>query len=62
MPHPPDPKMRRPATLASDGTKIASGDKQKQKYRISVETQAAFWILLPTFLTVVLLAIAGGGR
>ena len=55
--HPPDPKMRRggPPQATPEFT-----SSQKQRYSISVETQAAFWILAPTFLTVVLLAIAGG--
>ena len=54
---PPDPEMRRggPPQATPEFT-----SSQKQRYRISVETQAAFWILAPTFLTVVLLAIAGG--
>ena len=56
MPHPPDPEMRRggPPQATPEFT-----SSQIQKYRISVETQAAFWILAPTFLTVVLLAIGG---
>jgi len=58
MSHPPDPEMRRAATRQSDGPKIAHC-QGKQRYSISVETQAAFWVLAPTFLTVVLLAIAG---
>ena len=58
---PPDPEMRRPATRQSDRAKIANPTckKQKQRYSISVETQAAFWILAPTFLMVALLAIGG---
>jgi hypothetical protein len=31
--------------------------QQKQIYRPSIETQAAFWFLVPTFLIVALLAI-----
>jgi hypothetical protein len=34
-------------------------EQQKQRYSISIETQAAFWILLPIFLIVALLAIGG---
>jgi hypothetical protein len=55
---PPDPESDK-APLWQGGAPIAKSDKQKQRYSISVETQAAFCILLPTFLTVVLLAIAG---
>jgi hypothetical protein len=56
--HPPDPESER-GRLAKGSPQFASGDKQKQKYRISVETQAAFWVLAPTFLIVALLAIGG---
>jgi hypothetical protein len=56
---PPDPEMRRPATRQSDRAKIANPTckKQKQRYPLSIETKAAFCILLPTFLAVVFLAI-----
>jgi hypothetical protein len=54
--HPPDPKMRRggPPQATPEFT-----SSQNRKYRISVETQAAFWFLAPTFLIVALLAIGG---
>ena len=53
---PPENEKRRPW---QDGA-IEKKSQQNKKYTPSVETQAAFWILAPTFLTVVLLAIAGG--
>ena len=60
MPHPPDPKMRRPATLASDGTKIASGDKHPPYIDISPDVQALIAVLTPLCLVLLLLALAGG--
>jgi hypothetical protein len=59
MSHPPDPDMRRASFTRNEASpKVAKS--AKQKYRISFETQAAIWILAPTFLTVVMLAVAGG--
>jgi hypothetical protein len=53
MQPPPDNEKRRPW---QDGA-FEKSKQQKQRYRISLETQAGFWILAPTFLIVALLAI-----
>ena len=58
MSHPPDPDMRR-ASFTRNEASPEVAKSAKQKYRISVETQAAFWFLAPTFLIVALLAIGG---
>jgi hypothetical protein len=39
--------------------KLGKSEQLKQRYSISIETQAALWFLAPTFLIVALLAIAG---
>jgi hypothetical protein len=58
--HPPDPEMRRASFTRNEASpEVGKSKKQKQRYSISLETQAAFWVLLPTLLAVVLLAIAG---
>jgi hypothetical protein len=58
--HPPDPNTRRASFTRNEaGPEIAKSETQKQRYSISVETQACLPSLQPTFLTVVLLAIAG---
>jgi hypothetical protein len=56
--HPPDPNMRR-ASFTRNEASPEVAKSAKRKYRISLETQAAFWVLAPTFLIVALLAIGG---
>jgi hypothetical protein len=58
MPPPLDPESDK-GRLGKGSPSIAKFKKQKQRYSISVETQAAFWVLAPTFLIVALLAIGG---
>ena len=58
--HSPDPKMRRPATRQSDGTKIAKAKFQHRKlYHISPDVQAFIALLAPLCLVLLLLAIGG---
>jgi hypothetical protein len=58
MQAPPDPQTQR-AALAGD-PKAKCSNQHQQTYSASVETQAAFFVLLPIVVPVVLLAIAGG--
>ena len=54
---PPDPEMRRGA--AANGTPEIAKKVQKQTYQIPLDVQAALCVLLPTFLPVLILALAG---
>jgi hypothetical protein len=57
MTAPPDPEMRRGA-VGRGTPKIAKSRKQKQRYQVLLDLQAAAFVLLPIIVSVVLLALA----
>jgi hypothetical protein len=61
--HPPDPNTRRASFTRNEASpEVANHKKQKQRYSVSIETQACLSILLPIVISVLILVIAGGSR
>jgi hypothetical protein len=59
---PPDPEMRSPVTGQGDRAKVANLERQKQRYLIEPDFQAALFVLAPKICLVALLAFVGGAH